>query len=652
MGQNSTAIQFYESIIKSLDGLIYICSRDYKIQFMNDFFIKRLGRNAVGEYCYKAFHDFDEKCSWCVNDRVFDGESVGWEFKSKRDDRWYYSSDSLIHDSLGNPMKLSFIQDITERKRLELMLKREAYEGSVFQKAQVELLKKDLSDFSSALDLLLRESAKALGIERISYWTFDEKCTQINCCRRYSLSHDEFYSDETTIDIKIFPKYFAALNEQRIIVTSNAQECELTSEFKTDYLVPLGITSMLDVPIWHRGKRVGIICHEHIGPVRQWSFSEKDFCRFIAEMLTLSIEMVLKQQLADELKESKHRLEFAISGADLGLWEWNLERHIIRLSGQSARLFEGNSEEVDIEKTDWENLIHEEDRKLRQKNLESYFAGTSSFYEAEYRISSRSYAGSDNKWIWLLERGRVADYNPLTNKPSRFFGTHLDITARKMSEKIIKDNLHEKETLLREIHHRVKNNLQLISSLLMLQSHYAKDEAVKSVLNVAESRIQSIAFVHEKLHQSKGLTQFDVSEYVEKIIEHYQQFFKDLGNRITIVTDIQNMFFTIDTAVPVGFIISELIMNCFKHAFPDNRLGQIKIALKQINKAEYMLEVSDNGVGFSAPLRGTINQSLGFELISIFASQLDGSYKKTSEQGVTSVQVKFFDKASLKVTQP
>ena len=607
---------------------------------MNENFVRRTGYDAIGDDCFKALHGLDSRCPWCVNDRVFAGESVRWEVKSPKDNHWFYITNFLTHSPDGEPLKLSIIQDITERKELELMLKREASEGSLFQKTQVDLLKKDLSDFSSTLDLLLKESAKTLHVERISYWAFDSDCTQIKCCRRYGLSEDKFFDEETIIDVASFPKYFEALNEQRIIATDNAQSCELTSEFTEGYLKPLGITSMLDVPIWHRGKRVGIICHEHIGPVRQWSFAEKDFCRFVSEMLTVSLETALKQQLAVELKESKLRLEVAINGADLGLWELDLENKKIRLSGQSSMLFNQSIKDVEVLLVDWENLIHKEDLCAWRKNIDDYLAAVSAFYESEYRVKLNS-----DSWRWILERGRISKRDQFS-KPIRISGTHLDITDRKSDEKIIHDNLAEKEALLKEIHHRVKNNLQLISSLLMLQGHFTNDAAVKSVLNVAESRIQSIAFVHEKLHQSKGLTCFKVSEYVEKIIEHYQQFFKDLGDRINIVTDIQDVSFGIDTAVPIGFIISELIMNCFKHAFPDNRQGHIKISLEQLKDTEHLLEVSDDGVGFPSADNGTLKQSLGFELISIFTSQLDGHFEKASVHGQTSVKVRFFDKTT------
>ena len=122
MNEDESEIR-YQAIVKAFDGLIYICSQDYRIEFMNDNLIKRTGRDAVGEFCYKALHDLNNVCPWCVNDRVFQGETVRWEVLSPKDNRWYYSVNTPIHHQDGSISKQAMIMDVTERKQAEQELK-------------------------------------------------------------------------------------------------------------------------------------------------------------------------------------------------------------------------------------------------------------------------------------------------------------------------------------------------------------------------------------------------------------------------------------------------------------------------------------------------------------------------------------------------
>lgn len=208
-----------------------------------------------------------------------------------------------------------------------------------------------------------------------------------------------------------------------------------------------------------------------------------------------------------------------------------------------------------------------------------------------------------------------------------------EIAERKRVEKIITESLKEKEVLIKEIHHRVKNNLQIISSLLKLQSGYIKDKDALEMLGESRNRIQSMAIVHQKLYQSKDLSRIDFSEYIRQLLAHLFQVYKTDNNTISLKLQTQNIKIGVDTAIPCGLIINELVSNSLKHAFPDGRKGNIEIVMKEQNPRNFTLEVKDDGIGFPKDIdfRNTI--SLGLQLIITLAEQLDGTINKQNTNG-------------------
>jgi two-component sensor histidine kinase len=199
-----------------------------------------------------------------------------------------------------------------------------------------------------------------------------------------------------------------------------------------------------------------------------------------------------------------------------------------------------------------------------------------------------------------------------------------DITLRKKMEEQIKAALEEKGLLLREIHHRVKNNLQIIISLFNLQTSYIDDDKAYQALKEGQDRIKSMALIHERFYQSDGISQIDFDDYSRKLIEHLYSSFKINPNSIVVDIKIENVKLDIDTAVPCGLIINEIVSNAFKHAFKEGEKGEVQIRLQNTNEGEYYLEIKDNGVGMSADFNLETADSLGFQLIQALSDQLDG----------------------------
>lgn len=200
----------------------------------------------------------------------------------------------------------------------------------------------------------------------------------------------------------------------------------------------------------------------------------------------------------------------------------------------------------------------------------------------------------------------------------------------KIQNAIIQKALEEKDTLLREIHHRVKNNLQLVSSLLGLQSRHIEDPAALEALNSGKSRVKSMALIHQDLYNRENLTGVSVKEYLEKLCQELVITYKIDTQKIKLETDIADLQLDVDTLVPLGLIINELLTNALKYAFPDQREGQIKITLRETAQ-QLHLEVSDNGIGINP--HEISSSSFGYKLVDTLLEQLDGEIQRGGKQG-------------------
>ncbi len=190
----------------------------------------------------------------------------------------------------------------------------------------------------------------------------------------------------------------------------------------------------------------------------------------------------------------------------------------------------------------------------------------------------------------------------------------------------------EKEILLKEIHHRVKNNLQIISSLIRLQSDYIDKDNFQEKLNEVENRIRSMALIHEKLYKSKHLSRLRIKDYIQELSINILNTYDHL-HRVQFKFDIGTQEFTIDTLIPIGLILNETISNSLKHAFTDQKAPEIRIAVHNNNMGETIMVIEDNGIGSTKTIEQLKEDSLGMELIFSLAEQLDGILRINTQGG-------------------
>ena len=198
-------------------------------------------------------------------------------------------------------------------------------------------------------------------------------------------------------------------------------------------------------------------------------------------------------------------------------------------------------------------------------------------------------------------------------------------------EKELKNSLAEKEVLLREIHHRVKNNMQIISSLLNLQIQFEDLDETVGVLKESQGRVKSMAIIHEKLYQSSSLTNINFKEYIEKLILDIFYSYGIITSSIESVLDIKDINLNIDTAIPLGLIINELVTNSVKYAFPELS-GKIFVELKSNNDL-LELTIADNGIGIPEGVDLENSKTLGLQLVNSLVTQLEGELKRDLSNG-------------------
>jgi len=264
----------------------------------------------------------------------------------------------------------------------------------------------------------------------------------------------------------------------------------------------------------------------------------------------------------------------------------------------------------------WFHQLHPDDVELWNREFARGCA-TGGPFRAECRFIAR-----DGSVVWVHGEARLI--RDEQGRPVLLQGVAFDITESKRAEEVVKASLREKEILLKEIHHRVKNNLQITSSLLRLQAARIPVAEAQQFLRGSQDRIRSMALVHEMLYRSHDLARVDFGEYVRSLVQQLLRSYGEDVRRVTYTVEIDNLLLGIDEAVPCGLIVNELVANAVKHAFPGNRAGRIRVRM-EIDDRHCTLRVGDNGVGIPQDTDLLQTKTLGWQLVRTLTDQLEGT---------------------------
>ncbi|MBD0309938.1 MAG: PAS domain-containing protein, partial [Microcoleus sp. T1-bin1] len=331
------------------------------------------------------------------------------------------------------------------------------------------------------------------------------------------------------------------------------------------------------------------------------------------------------KQAEKVIRESEERFRQLAENIQDSFWLLSAEfTDLLYLSPAYEQIWGRSREELYAEPLKLLEWVHPEDRHLLQEAMTRVLQGEST--STEYRIFR-----PDGTIRWVCDRA-FPIYDE-SGKIYRIAGIGEDISDRKCTEARIQAALREKEVLLKEIHHRVKNNMQVISSLLQLQAQYIEDEPTLAFFEESQTRIHSMALIHEQLYQSEHLDRIDLPSYVQNLVANLYQSFGCRNTAIQFNLNLDPIYLNIETAIPCGLIINELVSNSLKYAFTQSLVGEINIDFHKINSQEFQLIIQDNGSGFPPGFDVENAETLGLRLVRMLAYQLEATIAIDSQCG-------------------
>ena len=331
---------------------------------------------------------------------------------------------------------------------------------------------------------------------------------------------------------------------------------------------------------------------------------------------------ITNRKLAEkQLQASEAKYRGLLENVFDGVYQSTPEGKLLTANPAIVRMLGYDSEEELLALNVRDLYMNPEDRDIFARKIE----GTGEVRNLELTLKRK-----DGQRLIVLENARMVQ-----NEIGELYyeGTLTDISDLKRADEQIKASLAEKEILLREIHHRVKNNMQIISSLLNLQASQMKDENALKMSKESQSRIRSMALVHEKLYKSQDFSHINFSDYIRSLATHLFQFNQVNPNLIQLKMDLEDVFLNIQTAIPCGLILNELITNALKYAFPKNSRGEITVELHPTADHAFQMVVKDNGVGIPEDMDIQDPKSFGLQIVTMLVNQLEGNMEVQRKDG-------------------
>jgi len=338
-----------------------------------------------------------------------------------------------------------------------------------------------------------------------------------------------------------------------------------------------------------------------------------------------------RKRAEDELREAEARLRLSVSASNVGLWDWTPATDEVYYSREWKRQLGYLDDEISSRFEVWQSRVHPDDLEATLAHIQRCLADSTENYTTEFRMRHK-----DGSYRWMVAQAQI--FRDEAGKAVRVMGCHIDITDRKRTETALKASLAEKEVLLREVHHRVKNNLAAINGLLDLQKGGITDEAALAAFSDLSGRIVSMALVHERLYQSEDMARIDFQDYLSALTCQLLTSF-GVQSHIRCIVEATGVEVGLDTAIPIGLIVNELVTNAMKHAFPPGETRQrpegceITITMRE-DEDVCTLIVADNGIGLPPGLDWRTCPSLGLRLVRMLGEyQLGGQFQFDRTEG-------------------
>ena len=628
------------TVLHSLGDGLCVVDAEWKIQMVNphaELLFGESGHMLMGRSVYRMISPGPEEYrSEClITDSTFPSLASGEPYRTD-DGVLLTKNGELLPIALVVTPLLStgkaigavlVLRDISHQKRVEQ--ERQQTEGLLRR------IKTGLSELAEspeiyngnleqAFQTITRVAAVFLCVERVSIWFFTENRSTIQCAKLYQFTTQE-YSKGTVLAATTYPRYFRELEAEQPVVADDAQHDPKTAEFTASYLAPLGITSMLDVPIRSGGQMVGVICHEHIGPIRCWTLEEQHFAVSVANTLTLALEAADRKKIEQALRTSEGRLATTVQSTNIGIWDWDLATNDVYLSPEWKRQLGYDDHELVGSFEEWKSLLYPEDRDNIWRIIEGHLVEQAGEFELEYRLRHK-----DGSFRWILTRG-----TPIKNVgelSARMVGINIDVTDRKLVEETLRQAKEEAEAasraksqFLANMSHEIRTPMNGVLGLAELLLRYPLNEKERQLTqSIHRSGSVLLAIINDILDFSKieaGKLQleaipFEVRRTFEEALAVSSPTAEQKGLRLSC---------HVDPHIPSALIgdptrLRQIIVNLVSNAVKFTEQGTVTVSAELTGTREgrsgLSVSVSDTGIGISLEAQSNIFDAF---------SQADGS---------------------------
>ena len=583
---------------------------------------------------------------------------------------WY---ESALFDSSGQLVSiLSLVQDITERRQAEDAFQYRLEFEALITNISTNFINLPIDKIDPGINQALAMIGKFVGVDICFVFLPSEDRTRVSITHSWRAGGIESRIDKLrNLPIEDFPWMVTKLSQFQTVYVPSVADMPAELRVEQKFLEAQGVKSLIQVPMVHREVLRGMLGFASVRVNKTWSEDIISLLKIVSEIFVNA----LRRKVIDQELKARARQQAAVARlSQRGLAGLDLPV----LLDEAATIV---AETLEIEYSEVLELLPEEQLFLlragtgwSKRHLGRKYAAAETGSMAEYTLQASGPVivvdfGTETRFrIPLLFRGykivssaSVIIYGQ--DQPFGILGAHTTsrrnfneddihffqavanvlgmVIERLQAEAKIQASLREKEVLLLEIHHRVKNNLQVVSSLLRLQARQIQNDQSLEMFRDSQNRIKSMALIHEKLYNTQDLARIDFSKYVSKLGAYLFQSYSVNPAAIELALNIDDISLDIDTAVSCGLIISELVSNSLKYAFPPlltgagEPPGKIRIGLRAVDNNQLALTVSDNGCGLPKDFDLYSVDSLGLQLVKRLTQQLKGKIELDRSGGTT-----------------